>query len=147
MITDTFYVGWKQTTIDLLNIGFDVNNDQRSQILYNIYGAWETCPFEGALMMRPVFNSSPFLNSEFTIAEPDFKVYPNPANDIFYITGPEFCNEENTHFEIFDMQGRKWLQGRMNENGTNISMLSPGVYIVRLTHPAGISTTRLMIQK
>ena len=39
-MSGTFYVGWIQTTDDLLNIGLDLNKNSNQYMFYNFNGTW-----------------------------------------------------------------------------------------------------------
>lgn len=142
-LTDTFYIGWKQTTTDLLNIGFDANNNNRNNILYNIAGAWEICPFEGSLLMRPVFSSTPFLNSPVFAAEENIYAYPNPNSGRLFIS-----NENNFDYqtEIFDLQGRLLYSGHYKQEGIDTSPFDNGIYMIRITTEGKQMTQKIVIQ-
>ena len=56
-VSDTFYIGWKQSSSSRLNIGFDKNVDRKSEIFYNLGSGFQNTIFDGSLMMRPVFVS------------------------------------------------------------------------------------------
>jgi len=81
-VSDTFYIGWTQTTPDFLNIGYDMNRKTAKSIYYNISGEWKESAFDGALMMRPVFGTrlqtetKPFTEGKNVL----LKMYPNPPS-------------------------------------------------------------------
>ncbi len=87
-VSDTIYVGWTQSTTDLLAVGYDRNTDSRGQQFYNISGGgqWQpnTEPEPGSLMVRPVFGQGIVTSTEPVLpitGLPGFRVFPNPAND------------------------------------------------------------------
>ena len=53
-VSGTIYIGWRQTTKDNLNVGFDINNNHTDKIFYNVSGTWYNSSFPGALMIRPI---------------------------------------------------------------------------------------------
>ena len=57
-VSDTFYIGWRQSSADRLNIGFDRNVNRKQDIFYNLGTGFQNTIFDGALMMRPVFTSA-----------------------------------------------------------------------------------------
>ncbi len=63
---------------------------------------------------------------------PYFKVYPNPANDVFTITANKFL-PGSTYF-ITDQLGRIVLSGKLTNETTkvDISQLATGVYLLQL---------------
>lgn len=61
----------------------------------------------------------------------DFRVFPNPFNDVLSMTS----NEDISNVEIFNMLGQKVLSQEVNELSTTIdtSNFSTGTYIVKVT--------------
>jgi hypothetical protein len=144
LITDTFYVGWKQTTTDLLNVGFDANNNSRFQTLYNISGVWEYSPYEGSLMMRPVFSTGPFLKVPETLPEAEMHVYPSPAQSRIYIRVP---GNDELRTELYDLQGRCVYSGLYYEEGIDISSFENGIYILAVTGNQRTLTRKIIIYR
>jgi transforming growth factor-beta-induced protein len=58
-------------------------------------------------------------------------LFPNPASDILNV---RFSGSEGAFYQIFDLQGRKAAEGRLNGvmNNINISSLNAGSYAIRL---------------
>ena len=108
-LSGTFYVGWKQSSADRLNIGFDKNINNQDKIFYDMGSGWTNTSFEGSLMIRPVFVSGfddilASVNSNTSAI--DFEMYPNPANDLLNINVQDGFKGE---FKIYDMQGKLML--------------------------------------
>ena len=137
-VPQTFYVGWEQIDAVSLNIGMDLNIVNNSKNFRNVTGTWVTSSYPGSLMMRPVFSTG--LN--YTLANPEavadvesqVSLYPNPASDQVWITGPE---DEFT-VTVFDMTGRMILSFA-NETSFDISGFNPGVYLVDIRDQNGLS--------
>ncbi len=143
-IPDTFYVGWKQTSTQLLNIGFDKNSVNRPpdspnwmnpNIYYNISGNWVASAFEGALMMRPVFQFEGILAEIIsTEKKPICRIYPNPAKDFFMISIPDEINYQKKSYELYNMQGQlissKNFFNRTEQIQTN--KLPAGLYFIKV---------------
>ena len=82
-MTDTFYIGWKQSSSARLNAGFDKNVNTQSNIFYNLGSGFQNTIFSGSLMIRPVFISDidQVVNLETkNNLENDIQLYPNPVN-------------------------------------------------------------------
>lgn len=63
-----------------------------------------------------------------------FHVYPNPANELFYITSKKSINGRGS-FSIINLSGAVLLRGILNAEGhaeVHIANLAPGVYIVHV---------------
>ena len=70
---------------------------------------------------------------EFSAEDGNFNIYPNPANDKIWLTGPSI--QDRARFEIFSTEGRRLFNIIINDedNFIDISTLSPGFYIGRLS--------------
>lgn len=55
-------------------------------------------------------------------------VYPNPTSDRFFVQG---LNSGN--IQVYDLNGRIVINEKYNEKGINVSALSKGVYVVKIT--------------
>lgn len=75
-----------------------------------------------------------------------FKLYPNPADEIFAIELPN--NVENISVKIFDVLGKEVMEKEISklENKINTSNLSPGNYLVKVMFDDKSYTTSLIIQ-
>ncbi len=69
-------------------------------------------------------------------------VYPNPASDILNIES----NTPLSILQVFDLNGREILTDLKAANTINISMLSSGVYFVKLFDKNGRFTTRKFVK-
>ncbi len=54
-------------------------------------------------------------------------VYPNPANDLFYIQ-----NAEGEFYQLYDLQGNQWLSGKAisNNHVVSLSSIHNGTYVI-----------------
>lgn len=140
LLSGTFYVGWQQVTDEVLNIGFDRNNDASSHVMYNAEGSWESTAFQGAMMMRPVLGTA----GQAKKASPNFyesddltvKLYPNPvAGDQLNLNLPanyqELDPEHTMTVEIFSLQGVRLYEGPFAQS-LDLSFLAQGYYMLRL---------------
>jgi len=74
----------------------------------------------------------------------NLNVYPNPvANGKVYITSKTSAPKE---IEIYDVLGKRVLQTTLTTKELNISLLSPGVYIIKIKE-AELRATRKLIVK
>ena len=70
--------------------------------------------------------------------------YPNPATN-----GKIFISSRSTvakEVEIYDVLGKKVLQITSSSKEINISMLSPGVYIIKIKENDNTATRKLIIK-
>lgn len=71
-------------------------------------------------------------------------LYPNPVtNGKVYITSKKDLEKEVT---IFNVLGKKVLQTTIGTKELNVSNLSPGVYIIKITEEESTSSRKLIIQ-
>lgn len=135
---DTIYIGITQTNQDILNFGFDLNNNASNQLFVNYNGLWEPSIWEGALMMRPIFgdllpdnvNVSTDQPTLFPAQNAAFRLYPNPAYEQVFLkttaTQPAI-----QHVQILNSLGVVVQQKAYQGGGIAISDLPIGLYIVR----------------
>ncbi len=79
--------------------------------------------------------------STFTSDISKIKIYPNPADDLLFVSAPE-----NTEFAIYDLNGRMVLN-KVNISGKSvfdISFLPAGIYQIRLNTANGVITQKLI---
>ena len=151
IVPDTFYVGWIQTTTDLLNVGLDRNrlmNDsniagwKNPKIFYNISGAWQNSSVEGALMIRPLFGMKLDPNNITTPeSHPEFSLFPNPAKDIINISYPEATGNGLWDITINDLPGKAIMHYNNPVSSLSVSSLKNGVYFIRIIKDRQIQYT------
>ncbi len=132
LLDDVFYIGWTQTTEDMLNIGLDKNTNSKNKLFYNINGTWEQSKIDGSIMIRPVFGEKSMANIEdFTTK--NIEIYPNPAVDKFFIDLKN--NNENYNLKITDITGKTHIKIKnyTNKKPVDISKLSKGIYFVKIS--------------
>ena len=143
LVSGTFYVGWKQTTSNRLNIGFDKNINKQDRIFYDIGGGWTTSGYPGSLMIRPVFTSPKdalFVGVKEEKRKLTFDMYPNPARERLTIRLEDSFQGE---VKLFDLQGRQLLneKGQANLN-LDIAHIPPGLYIVQVIDVDGNAASK-----
>lgn len=140
-----FFVGWAQTTDDMLNVGSDVNTNNQSRIFYNISGDWENTKYEGSLMIRPIFGNMYQIPTNTDVTnESELTIYPNPASD--YITLGTSNNATATSIQIISVTGRVVLNQTGDLESINIQRLPEGLYIVKVCPKSGkCVTSKLLI--
>jgi hypothetical protein len=138
LITDTFYVGWRQIgNNDFLNVGFDVNNDASAHTFINYMNQWEPSIKAGAMMIRPFFGHPPPATS---ITDPEanqlFQVYPNPVTgNVLNIRLDDPMADSGTwNMEVYDMQGRVVYSG-LFKPALDTGAHPNGLYFIRVTNP------------
>ncbi|HEV7230786.1 MAG TPA: GH25 family lysozyme [Bacteroidia bacterium] len=79
---------------------------------------------------------------------PEFKLFPNPANDHITIENVVFNENENETISVYNMQGQLILEQHVQQRQTeiDISNFKNGLYIVRLQSPQGMQTKKFLKQ-
>ncbi len=153
IINGTFFIGWKQTTGDNLNIGFDRNTNSKENIFYNVSGTWMNSMYDGSLMIRPVFGKMFNTSLSETPAEkiPHFTAYPNPNKGYKISFSSSVSNDEdlnNFNFKLTDLMGKIIFQVPFSMEIECPMLLSNGIYFYTITHtknPAFIQKGKLII--
>jgi hypothetical protein len=89
---------------------------------------------------RPVFNTNDFFIN-------NFKVYPNPTNDILNINNINNININSV--QITDLNGRLVNETLINGNPNfqiNINSLSKGLYILKINTDRGVGVSKIIKQ-
>lgn len=144
-IAGDFWVGWVNTSTDMLNVGFDLNNIHNDKLYYNLTGEWTKSQFEGSLMIRPVFGN---LTHNPTIVEKpttqsDFTIYPNPASTLINLNVDEDAKPEL--IRVFNLSGQVVISKLYQSNSIDLENLSPGVYMFQLTFHNRTTTTKKLV--
>ncbi|MBL4715801.1 MAG: hypothetical protein COC01_04445 [Bacteroidetes bacterium] len=139
LIQDTFYLGWKQTTTDVLNIGLDKNTDANSNMFYNVGGDWLNSTIPGSWMIRPLLGDTlpPGLSvKEDIIEQGKILLYPNPATNYLHIYA-EFENFNNgqTTLTIFNSIGNQVYSNNYSKR-ISLEGFDSGIYFLKLIDPA-----------
>lgn len=145
LVSGTFYIGWKQLSDSYLHIGFDANNNNKSEIFYSIYGEWTNTQFRGSLMIRPILSDKTIKKAEKKIAKKELGVYPNPSSGNINIT---LENEETNAFvSIVNLSGQIVKQLEWNGETIDLNDLNEGIYILKVrTNSQLYKNQRLIIQ-
>ncbi len=145
-VTDTFYIGWKQSSSARLNVGFDKNVDTQSEIFFNLGSGFQNTIFNGSLMIRPVFISDmdEVVNVETTKnLNNDIQLYPNPANSFF-----SFSEHGVREVNIYDLNGRLFFKNEpIKDQNISVSNWNNGIYIITFLMDNGnLVRKKLLIQ-
>lgn len=148
LLSDTFYIGYEQTTIDALPIGFDRNTNSNQEIFYQLAGDlnWNNFSDEkGSLMIRPVFGvRNDTTANEKPVAQKSYKLYPNPSSGVITIEG----NVDKVL--VYDQVGRvvlgkSFIKGEPKE--VNLGQTGNGIYILHLSRGKMKFVEKVILQK
>lgn len=125
-----YFVGWQQTTSDIINVGYDLNIDNDPSTFYNSTGNWTQSGFGGTLMIRPafVFDKDYLVSIAEEEQKPSITLYPNPTNDFIYINNAS----QNLQYQIFDVNG-KFISNGTYQDGISFVDYETGFYLIHLT--------------
>jgi len=142
-IVGTFYVGWKQITDDLLNIGLDKNNEANNYMLYDAGAGWTMSSYPGSWMIRPILSMNEIVSSVIDI-NVGFQVYPNPVlSELSIVT-----SSLNSIISIYSLQGVLLKRIYVNSGVAKIDVndLSSGVYFVELLNDEGKECQKIIVR-
>ena len=141
-----YYFGWEKISADYLNVGWDVNTNNKTKVHFNSSSIWQTSSFDGSLMLRPVFGTTPdpAVSIDEEILEDDFVVYPNPTANTLYFKN-NTSNNDSYHIQLIDVYGKVIIETKSEiSNKIDVTNITGGMYIVRLTN---INTDKAALKK
>jgi len=125
IVSDTFYIGFRQLENSFLPIGLDKNNNTSDKIFYKIDNNWISNDIvRGSIMMRPVFGKSNYVLTKINSLEQEkrVKVFPNPSSGIYNLS------RSIKKARLYDISG-KFLKSFRDIKEIDIKNLKNGVYI------------------
>lgn len=128
LVSGTIYVGWEQTTNDVLNLGYDKNNDRSDHFFYNVDGTWYNTLYAGTPMIRIIVGDSPYQHVGIDDEERTVSAFPNPCNDCGYI---QFNDNDTKKVSVIDLNGRV-VKSIWCENTMNTGDIAPGYYTLMI---------------
>jgi hypothetical protein len=138
-VTKYYWIGWVQVTTGFLNVGYDLNYNDRGNLWYND-GSWKQDINYGCLMIRPVMGVKKDLltSSDLPAAHTDnpMILYPNPASQHIRIRWETTENFVPSEYDvaIYDASGRLRKHVTYDENYMDVSSLEVGIYFMRVIH-------------
>ena len=139
-----FYVGWEQTTNDLLNIGLDKNKLANQFMFYNIGASWNNSSYPGAWMIRPLVSMEEVILKQEEIKTDNFNLYPNPAINELNILLSTLDNK----ILIYNLQGKLVKQCCVSAGNhkLDITDLSSGMYVIEVNSDKGRKFQKFIIE-
>jgi len=133
-----------------MNVGYDRNKHSDQFTFINTSGEWTNSQYHGSLMIRPIFRhqknvllATPELQSKI------FKVYPNPASQLYTIDFGDLQGFDKISFTLYNAQGVKVMQSTFSGSNTlDVNSLASGFLMLLIlaqenTHFAPV---KLLIQ-
>ena len=142
-LVGTFYVGWEQTTDDLLNIGLDKNNNANEYMYYNVGSGWLNSSYLGSWMIRPILSMNQIV-SNIPNKNNTYSVYPNPATHNLFIESTDNSNL----ISIYTLNGILIRKFKYNLNIIQIDVndIASGTYILKISNDSGVNYQKILIQ-
>lgn len=145
----TYYVGIFQPGNVPVNIGLDMNTNSQFNTFYKSgLDAWNTMPYPGTAILRPVFGTDtiPVVNISTVPATANLvDIYPNPATSNLMVRSKDLGVHLLT-YTIIDVSGREIETKKISTPfSIDISKLENGIYFIRLQE-AELSATLKFIK-
>ena len=143
IVSDTFYIGWRQPATGRVQVGLDASNDTGDQMYINTNGSWvQNTLVRGSLMIRPRFGPGDVITSagEELKASP---LYPNPSHGIFY------TDRKITDMHIYSSTGQMVTfetEPEGDKTMVKVNNPSPGLYILRYKIGLTVRTEKIIIR-
>lgn len=131
----TFYIGWQQSSITPVPVGYDRSNDASDKTYVSAGGApWELIdlPLKGAIMIRPLlsmdstFQVIPVVRTE-PLAAAKLRLYPNPTSDQLHLAIEGDFATDQAIISIYNTLGQLVLQQNFSPS-LSINTLPSGWY-------------------
>lgn len=154
VLQDTVFIGWQQTTDDMLTVGLDKNTESSDKIYSNLAGEWiQNTDTLGSLMIRPVFGTvgvvglpEPGTGSGSKLNPALVNVYPNPnQHGKLHIEGLSL-----QHIRMLTLQGQVVKTVLLQQNGSkkyeiDINDLPTGTYLLHCIDAQGRGLTKRVV--
>lgn len=147
LIEGEFFLGWRKTSEEMLNIGLDLNTPNQQKRFYMLNGKWSVSAISGALLMRPIMGRKDLathIQKEPEAEQQAGKLYPNPANDHLQVDLP---GETIDALEIVDLSGRIHKQWHTPSGTLSVADIKEGMYLLIIHHSGHRSTHKLLISR
>ena len=144
LLGNHFYIGWKQQSNDLLNIGLDKNKFANQYMFYNVGSGWNNSIYPGAWMIRPIVSMDEVVTSQFELKVDNYNIYPNPANQQINI----ILGSIDNLISIYNLQGKLVKQCFFPTTNCklNITDLSSGMYVLEVKNNEASNFQKFIIE-
>ncbi len=149
VVNQVFYIGVKAIGQRSLNIGYDLNTNNRDKMAWSFNGNNWFPPssgiLDGTLMIRPIFRKKRYgigLNEAKLEEIPDFYIFPNPARN--RVTVQTSGGEKVETIRLYNLSGQLIVQNSQS-NHLEFDHLLPGVYLLKVELEGKLFQTRKLL--
>ncbi len=124
--------------------GGNINHYSVLRTIEDMYGLPYACNAASASTITECWMATA-LTPANSDAAPQVAVYPNPGSDQVTV---EFQDYLHSKVEVFACDGKRLLAAPLTGLKTQLALddLASGLYLVKVTHPKGVSTQRLLLK-
>lgn len=138
---EPLFVGWRQTSPDMLNVGLDKQRRNLPAMFYQTTGGWLASEIGGVPLLRVVCDGNgssqgPGIETPVERAdEPSYEVtpIPNPATHWLIVES----NSPTGTFALYSITGQLVARGLPLNQAVDVSHLPRGLYIIRVAIAGG----------
>ncbi len=129
-VSGSVFVGWKQLSDNLLNIGLDRNTNSQEKMFYHINNVWKSSSIQGTVMIRPRFGTHSFLKTNDGSSK-TVSFYPNPVSNQLRIKN----YPSGAQVKVYNLYGQLVLTAFTHL--IEMSHLTPSSYLVVIEQEDG----------
>jgi hypothetical protein len=151
LVYNKFYIGWTQTDVRNIQIGYDLTSPKgRDHMYIHTDGEWKksTVLQNGSPMIRAILDgnyqgASTNIQNEFNAVLPSITAYPNPTTGDLTIS----CGDAIFDFHLLNTMGQSVKDGTVShEENISLSELNAGVYSLLLSSKEYTKTIKIVKQ-
>ncbi|MBW1295131.1 T9SS type A sorting domain-containing protein [Aquimarina litoralis] len=120
------------------SVDLSLQTDNSGTITLNI-GTFDSC-----WGMVELIHDNTLSNEDITLDSETVSFYPNPANTSIHIEN--FTSLDISSVDIYDIQGKKIINKQLESAEIDVSVLTKGVYLLKINNNSGDSIIKKMIK-
>ncbi len=130
---------WRMEFVDGLGMTRSWDPDKSN------HGTWLLCYSKGTETAGSCPVLSEIVSAVKNVADPNFRIFPNPASDILQLSMDD--NSSEMELRILDLSGRVMIQANIDRAmpEVNVSALIPGIYLAEISSPTGEKSVMKLI--
>jgi hypothetical protein len=137
---EAIFDGWNANTNKWIGRNkYEYSYDDSSNTTLYVSYVWDVNTNDWLISKKDYYYYRQSTTEINDVILPALRISPNPAHDMLYI---ESDITSDLNYCIYDLNGRVYLTGLIVDKRINVSGLSKGVYILRLS-----SQSKMIVQK